>query len=51
MRIGTSKCAKASFHAGGLVASEGFSLKDSMILWVMGVVSTLALVRRCCMLG
>jgi len=32
MRIGTAKCAKATFHAGTLVESEGFPLKDCGVI-------------------
>ena len=32
MTIGTSKCAKATFHGGNLVGSNGFPLKDSSII-------------------
>ena len=32
MRIGISKCAKAAFHAGKLVSSEGFPLTDSDVI-------------------
>jgi len=32
MKIGTSKCAKAHFHAGDLVQSSGFPLRDSSVI-------------------